>query len=180
MTCIVGVAQDGGVTIGGDSASVGGWDLTISNVPKVWAENGWAFGFTSSWRMGQLLRWSFTPPPIEEGPLERYMATTFIDGVRRCLKDGGYAKVESNREEGGDFLVGHAGRLFSVAADFQVMEPAGGLAAVGCGHAFALGAMRALPRQPAKSRVRRALEIAADSSAGVAGPFTIVNIGRAA
>lgn len=177
MTCIAGVTDGRRVTIGGDSAGVSGWHMTDRADAKVWKTAGWAFGFTTSFRMGQLLRWSFSPPAITEGPLERYMATTFVDAVRQVLKDGGYAKVESGREEGGDFLVGHVGRLFAVHSDFQVAEARIGMLAVGCGNELALGAMRAQPaNRPPRARVRRALEVAAELSAGVAGPFSIVTV----
>lgn len=176
MTCIVGITDGATVTIGGDSAGVAGWQVTVRADQKVWAVNGWAFGFTTSFRMGQLLRWSLVPPPVE-GDLERYMATTFIDAVRACLKAGGFAKADNGREEGGEFLVGHAGRLFQVASDYQVGEPAEGVAAVGCGDEFALGAVLAQrPATPAKVRVIRALEIAARCSGAVAGPFHVVSV----
>jgi hypothetical protein len=174
MTCIVGVTDGETVTIGGDSAGVSGWDLTVRADAKVWATKGWAFGFTTSFRMGQILRWSFEPPDLGGVPLERYMATTFVDSIRQCLKDGGWAKVESGREEGGSFLVGHAGRLFEVRDDFQVGESVVPFAAVGCGASYALGALHVVEDINTEKCVLRALEVAAHCSAGVRGPFHLV------
>jgi hypothetical protein len=192
MTCIVGLVHDGKVLIGGDSAGVGGYDLTVRGDQKVWAKDGWAFGFTSSFRMGQLLRYSLHPPKRHpDTDLMQYMVTEFIDAVRKCLKDGGYATVKDGGEQAGCFLVGHSGRLFRVDSDYQVGESAAAYDAVGCGDSFAKGALFAtgavaadpvrlglltLPAQPVDPalRVTNALLAAEAMSAGVRGPFHIV------
>lgn len=176
MTCIVGVTDGSTVTIGADSAGVSGWDLTVRADAKVWACNGWAFGFTTSFRMGQILRWSFVPPE-RTVPLEAFMATTFVDGVRRCLKDGGWATTENGHETGGAFLVGHAGRLFTVQSDFQVSESVDPFATLGCGAAHALGALHLVRGGDTKDCVVRVLEVAEKCSVGVRGPFHVVQVG---
>ncbi len=178
MTCIVGVTDGTTVTIGGDSAGVAGYDLSVRADRKVWARDGWVFGFTSSFRMGQLLRYKLTPPgQVEDQDLEAYMVTSFVDAVRQVLKDGGYAKVESNVERGGTFLVGRRGRLFVIDSDYQVAESVRPFEAVGCGESYALGALHAL--QPnagdGERRVRQALTAAEAFSAGVRGPFHVVS-----
>jgi hypothetical protein len=173
MTAVVGLVHAGAIHIGGDSAGVGsGWGLTVRADPKVFRNGPYLFGFTSSFRMGQLLRYAFDVP-APDGDVERFMSTTFIDAVRSCLKEGGWAKKESEREEGGNFLVGVAGRLFEVCSDFQVCEPIVGYAAVGCGYQLALGALYATARTrmaPAR-RIEIALRAAERFSAGVRGPF---------
>jgi ATP-dependent protease HslVU (ClpYQ) peptidase subunit len=185
MTCIVGIAHPGGVTIGGDSAGVAGHDLTLRKDSKVFALEGGrvVFGFTSSFRMGDLLRYGLDLPNRDRsGDLDRWMRTAFIDAVRGCLKAGGYATVNNGVETGGVFLVGIEGRLFRVESDFQVGESAHGVDAVGCGASFALGALLALGGAAigmgdhaalAEHRARQALRIAETCSAGVRGPFRV-------
>ena len=99
--------------------------------------------------------------------------TTFIDAVRDCLKTGGWAKKDDEREEGGTFLVGVKGRLFTVEDDYQVGASADGYAAVGCGSEIALGALfaTARTRMSPERRLTVALEAAERFSAGVRGPF---------
>lgn len=185
MTCIVGMVHAGGVTLGGDSAGIGGYDLVVRKDPKVFALDGGraVFGFTSSFRMGDLLRYRLDfPKRHPDVDLDRWMRTDFIDAVRHCLKAGGYAGVSNGVETGGDFLVGLEGRLFRIASDFQVGESACGLDAVGCGESFAIGAMHALRGagvgpadlsfDAARYQVGRALAIAEACSAGVRAPFT--------
>lgn len=62
MTAIVGFAQKGKVWIGGDSAGVGGWQITVRKDPKVFRVGDCLIGYTSSFRMGHLLRFKFRPP----------------------------------------------------------------------------------------------------------------------
>jgi ATP-dependent protease HslVU (ClpYQ) peptidase subunit len=175
LTVIVGIAQDGHVCIGGDSAGIAGLDLTVRTDQKVFRNGDFIFGFTSSFRMGQLLRYAFRPPDHDPRvPTEKYMVTTFIDAVRTCLKQGGYATTRDGGEAGGTFVVGYVGALYVVESDYQVGIPAAGYAAVGCGDSVALGALYATNDKPVRERVEIALAAAERFSAGVCGPFTIL------
>lgn len=180
MTAIVGLAHNGTVYLGGDSAGVAGYSLVVRADAKVFANGPYVMGFTSSFRMGQLLRYAFQPPTLlgvgveKTDDVPKFMATQFIDAVRETLKGGGWLKKDSEREDGGTFLVGVRGRLFRISDDFQVGESADGYAAVGCGHEIAVGALYATAktRMTPQRRVRMALEAAERFSAGVRAPFT--------
>ena len=177
MTAIVGLVHTGTVYIGGDSAGASGWSLTVRADSKVFHNNGYLFGFTTSFRMGQLIRYALKPPkPV--GDIERFMATKFIDSVREALKAGGWARRDSEREEGGTFLVGVKGRLFTVHDDYQVAQTADGYAAVGSGDDTALGALFATARTGLGPRKRVLLALAAAErfSAGVRAPFICLRL----
>jgi ATP-dependent protease HslVU (ClpYQ) peptidase subunit len=168
------VVDDGVVYVGGDSAGVNGSSLTVRADEKVFLNGSAVMGFTSSFRMGQLLRYAFEPPPrLPTKPLKQYMVTDFVDAVRECLKEGGYAREQSGEESGGDFLVGIEGRLFAVYSDYQVAEAADGYLTVGCGHAVAEGAMYASRDKKPKERVLLALQAAERHNSGVRGPFVV-------
>lgn len=178
MTCIVGLVHGDSVTIGGDSAGVSGWDLMVRKDEKVFVNGPCIMGFTSSFRMGQLLRYRMLVPAQRDGQATfEFMSTDFVDAVRTCLKNGGYAEKEKERESAGTFLVGYNGRLFAIHSDYQVAESVAGFDACGCGQSIAIGAMYGtgvsgdyLPRW----RVLTALEAAERFSAGVRGPFNII------
>ena len=178
MTCIVGVPQGSGrVVMGADSAGVSGWDLIVRADAKVFERGPFLMGFTSSFRMGQLLRYRLdVPEHPDDMPDLEYLSTAFVDAVRECLGSGGWRKKENEREEGGAFLVGYRGRVYEVSSDFQVGESVAGYAACGCGAQVALGALHALSESglTAATRVRRALVAAEALSAGVRGPFVIL------
>ena len=173
MTCIVGLVDDGEVYIGGDSAGVSNSWLSLHADRKVFVNGPYVVGFTSSFRMGQLLRYALKPPPPPERGLERFMVTTFVDAVRRCLKDGGLAKKENEVESAGVFLVGVSGRLFAISSDYQVTEEVGAYDAVGSGAVVALGAMYATEGFEPRYRIRLALSAAERFSTYVRRPFTI-------
>lgn len=177
MTCIVAITDGERVTIGGDSAGSAGYMLAIRADVKVFARAEFVMGFTGSFRMGQLLRYNLSvngrPEKMDDA---EYMSTWFVDAVRRCLKDGGYAKVENGREQGGHFLVGYRGGIYEIESDFQCGIPTTRYAAVGCGEDFALGALHVLDERKvdAKTRIRKALAAAAAFSGMVAPPYVIV------
>jgi ATP-dependent protease HslVU (ClpYQ) peptidase subunit len=172
MTCIVGIVDAGTVYMGGDSAGSNGYDLRLRKDRKVFVNNGFVIGFTSSFRMGQILNYGFTPPPMKAGQdLMAYMVTDFVNAVRDVLKNGGYARKTNEEEQGGVFLVGYQGRLFKIESDYQVGEIFDGFDACGCGEAYAMGALAANGDLLPLERIKQALEIASRYSAGVSAPF---------
>lgn len=183
MTCIVGLVRDGQVYLGGDSASVSdNRCITIVKNPKVFRKGEFVMGYTSSWRMGQLIQYHFIPPQRDlQQDLMEYMVMNFIDGIRRLFKEGGWAKIENNQEHGGSFLVGYQGRLFTIHGDYQVAESANPYDSVGCGSNIALGVMFALTKAKnfAETATQDILQCALDASCNhssdVIPPYTFVS-----
>jgi hypothetical protein len=123
MTCIAAIVEDGKVWMSSDSAGVAGYDLMIRRDPKIYKVGEFIFGFTSSFRMGQLLGYKFAPPEqSQKDTVERYINTAFIDSLRQTLKDGGFSNTTNGVESAGEFLVGYRGRLFRICGDYQVGE----------------------------------------------------------
>jgi ATP-dependent protease HslVU (ClpYQ) peptidase subunit len=171
MTCIVGLVEKGTVYIGGDSAGVAGLNVTIRGDEKVFQNGPFIMGFTTSFRMGQLLRYKFDPPKQTVNADDmKYLVTDFIDACRKCFLDNGFG----NASTGGTFLVGYRGNLYSIDNDFQVGIPTVGYDAVGCGEHLAKGALFASKGKKPEERIKLALEAAAAFNAGVAPPFTII------
>jgi len=180
MTCIVGLIKNGNVYMGGDSAGTSGLDTELRKDPKVFKNGDFLIGYTSSFRMGQLLRFKFTPPSIAEDiDIYTYMCTSFVDEVRKIFKEGGFSKNKESVETGGRFLVGYKGRLFQIDDDFQVGESFNSFNAVGCGDRYAKGALEVLVNYPVKfdsvEIVKYSLRVAEKFSAGVSGPFVIIS-----
>lgn len=176
MTCIVGIIAGGAVYIAGDSAGSSGPRLAVRADKKVFRKDQFVFGFTSSFRMGQILQYSLALPEFMEGQsLDHYMATSFIDAVRACLKEKGFTSIDSNKESGGCFLVGYRGRLFEIDDDFQVGERLGFYSAVGCGQDLALGALYALENTNLLPQEKLGLALGAASkfSGAVCAPFVV-------
>ena len=184
MTCIVGYVENGNVYIAGDSAGVAGQNIKIRKDTKVFRKENpsgkpMILGYTTSFRMGQILRFGFPIPEIPEymDPYE-YMCTVFIDSLIETFTDKKYAKVAENVTTGGNFLVGFEGKLFQIYGDFQVEESAEVFDATGCGAHYALGAMHQLQKMKILPRTKliRALKTASYFSTGVAAPFNCVEL----
>jgi len=180
MTCIVGVVENGTVWLGADSAGASAetGQVEIRSDEKVFVRGPYAMGFTTSFRMGDLLRYSVVLPiPTEdERDLRGFMVIRFIDAVRDALNKGGFATKKDQVESGGNFLVGIRGHLFEIANDYQVAEVACQFAAVGSGWQLALGALHAGGSLPVKERIYKALEAAERFNAFVRRPFRIVSV----
>ena len=180
MTVIAGLEWEGKVYIGADSASVAGYETFATRLRKVFRRGPFLIGYTTSFRMGQLLQYRLDVPehPADMDALE-YMATLFTDAARACLKDGGYARVESGVEQGGQFLVGYQGKLYQVDSDFQVNSNQAEFAALGQGAPYALGVLyerifdlEFLALQPDKM-ILSALRAAEHFCAGVRAPHYV-------
>jgi ATP-dependent protease HslVU (ClpYQ) peptidase subunit len=185
MTCIVGLVDKGKVYLGGDSAGVrADLQIMVRKDPKVFKVEKFVIGFSSSFRMGQLLMKSLKPPkisPKDKKDLYKYMTTKFVDEIRRVFKAGGYLEVKAGVEVGGNFLVGIEGHLFHIQPDFQVSETYEPYTAIGCGEQYALTALHILTSFPTtkkltpQQKLEFALGAASKFSGGVRPPYNHVN-----
>lgn len=118
LTCIVGIQEKDTVYIGADSAGIAGLSLSIRSDEKVFTNGPFIMGFTTSFRMGQLLRYKFNPPKQTSNQDDmKYMVTDFIDSCRQCFAANGFGDRDAT--QGGTFLVGYKGKLYTVEADYQ-------------------------------------------------------------
>ena len=187
MTCIVSYIDkiNNKIWIGGDSAGVAGMNITIRSDEKVFTKFDerkdveFIFGYTTSFRMAQILRYSMIIPEVGDKDIYEYMCTDFINSVRRSLRDGGFMQIDNNEEIGGTFIVGvsKGGRVFRIGSDFQVGEPYLFYDSVGCGSSYALGNLHSREKNKgAKESVTSALDAATFFSSGVEAPFCIKSI----
>lgn len=180
MTCIVGLVDSGKVYIGGDSAGVANYSVVLRNDEKVFKNGEIIFGFTTSFRMGQLLRYKLAIPDHDPRIDDfKYLVTDFMDAVIKCFKDNHFAHESNSVVLGGEFLLGYKGRLYHIQDDFQVSSAIDNYNAVGCGEDYAKGAMKILAdvkELTAEEKVTKALEAAAYHSSGVSAPFKIISI----
>lgn len=182
MTCIVGLVENGVVYIGGDSLGSNGYFKTVRKDKKVFklkdTDNAIA-GYTSSFRMGQLLMYgsglidSRDEPDIDH----EYLVTKFIPKLTSLFENGGYGKNNSGSKSGGTFLLGYKDKLYQIQSDYQVGEPSLGYDACGSGEDFALGSLHSTERSglSPEERIHKALQAATEFSVGVGAPFYIVN-----
>ena len=182
MTCIAAVADGKKVWMGADSVSGHAELIEIVKTPKLIKRGGVLIGFTWSWRMGQLLNYSLeVPARPSRVSVAKYMSTHLIDAIRQCFKDGGWGQKKDEREIGGQFLLGYAGRVARVCSDFSVTEQRLRYSACGSGEEFALGVLHDRWHETGMSdppeAIRAALDAAEYHCPFVRRPFHIKEIG---
>jgi ATP-dependent protease HslVU (ClpYQ) peptidase subunit len=144
MTCIVGFEYADRVYIGGDLQGTGYNNKVVHHQPKVFVRNGVAFGYTTSYRFGQLLEHALPDPIVPDKVEEVYpwLIKVLVPAIKTVLKDNDY-------EGGGNCLIGVKGQLWELQNDYSVLRSVNGYAAVGSGYEYANGAMYAhLPSKP--------------------------------
>lgn len=177
MTCIVGMLdkETNKVIIGGDSAATNNYySIEIRKESKVFKIGDFVIGCTSSYRMIQLLKFSFKPPEIGDRNIFEYLCTDFVNGIRECFKNGGFIQsYESGDERGGTFLVGYKDRLFRIDDDFSVSENISNFNACGSGDENALGALCALQDENISTveKLTKTLAVCELLNKSVAKPF---------
>lgn len=182
MTCVVAVKDAGRVTLAGDLEGQEGWNKTARSDSKVFRRGSYAIGFTTSYRMGQALQYlgGDPPEPLPGQNMHAFMVREWIEWARGVLSEAGYSRKESEQEFGGEFLVAREDHLFIIGADFQVGIPSDSFAAIGCGSAYALGALAVLASEFSGPEVaRQAIEIASRFCNGV-GPWSTVVVTESA
>lgn len=180
MTCIVGLKHKGKVYIGGDSlGSDSDFNKVVRADEKVFAKGEMIFGFTTSYRMGQILKYAMSIPTRPEGIDDmEFLVAHFIPTLINAYEEGRYSNSDKGRLTGGTFLLAYRKELYKIEDDFQVGKPVDDYEACGCGHAYAKGSLFATKyiKMEPKERLLTSLHAATRHSAGVDGPYKIVEI----
>ena len=184
MTCIAAVVGPRGkIVMGGDSASTdSNWQQLSAAEDKLFRLGEFIIGTSGSWRGAQLARYAFIPPKrLTRTPIDQYMATSFIDGLRKAWKEGGHLFKSKSEDEpaeetvGTTMLIGYRGMLWIAESDLQVIRMRDDYAAIGSGADVALGALWATQQEGAtKVRILTALKAAERYNAAVRGPFLVL------
>lgn len=184
MTVIVAKYVDQAIRVGADSQASAGYDAEHRDDGKLFrllrrdgARSGWyhpeaLIGFTTSYRFGQIAQYHVDMPVVSRASAaepHKYMVKRYVPALRKALKEHGYTKVVNERETAGTMIVATLGKIFVIYDDLQVAVPVA-YTAIGCGFAYALGAMHA------GASVTQALNAADRFSSGVGGPMRVETI----
>lgn len=184
MTCIVGLIDNGITYLGGDSCGSNGYNGDTYRQPKVFHckdTNNAVIGYTSSFRMGQLLMYAkdlFDELSISKDEINHeYLVTRFIPNVQKVFSNGGFEENKNGIKSSGEFLLGYKHKLYNIQDDYSVLESMNNYDACGCGQDYALGSLKTtegLKLSPVE-RIHEALQSASKFSVGVSAPFYIIN-----
>ncbi|NKI68983.1 hypothetical protein GN109_06085 [Collimonas pratensis] len=175
MTAIVAIKHAGIVYIGGDSAGSSNSQIRVRKDCKVHKVGSVIFGFSGSFRVGQLLAHALQFPARPAGlDAAAFMVTLVADAVRECLKVGGCDIADGS---GVEVLIGYQGHIFNLQGDYQVEELTKPYNAIGSGAEIALGALYATEaaNMAPEDRIKLALKAAEHFCTEVSGPFHIIH-----
>ena len=146
MTLIIGVDftldKNKYLYMAGDKCGSDGFTKDLYVKPKIFKRDDLAFGYTSSFRMGQILEYAKISKDLPNWKEEKNVYTSFVDWAKTAMKDGGYLQEDKGVAKGGNFIFYNGKTLYEVQNDFSILVPEDGLLAVGSGEYHAKAIMR--------------------------------------
>ena len=145
MTCIISwVDKKKGIVMAGDKLGSNGWTGGRVKDPKVFYcgdDDEFMVGYCGSFRMGQLLKNVWEPPPrIVGDTTDKYIYISVVDSIKQLFEENNFG----TKDKGGTFILGYEGRVFRVQDDFSFLEHETGIESVGSGFAHAEAALAVL------------------------------------
>lgn len=175
MTCIVAIKHKDSVLVGGDSAACRQDEITIVSEPKVFKNGQFVIGYTGSFRIGQLLQYSFKPPRLNNNEnIREFMINKFVSRLQVCLRENEAIKPTSVQTSC-EFIVAVKNEIYTVGVDYSVTGVASEFAAVGSGALYALGSLYSTSHLKPSDRATVALKCASHFSPWVREPFTFIS-----
>jgi len=184
MTCVVAAIKDNKTYMAADSMGFDAHRRIRRKDQKLFIGKtsfGQKFmiGFTTSYRMGQLLKYQFVPTGYDvdetsDESLHNYMVSIFVKQLMDVFKLNGFGEIkEGDESSGGTFIVAISDKLFIIESDFQVGQPLANYISCGSGsdyaHASLYTSQRMYPHLPTKDRLQLAIECAIEHSNTVGG-----------
>ena len=171
MTCIVGIAYDNNVYIGGERGASDDHVILPMSAPKVHQRGDWVYGYAGTIGIGQLL--DITPLPVigKDDDVFFILRTTVVEELKDIIDK--YSEPQSERDT--SWLIGARGRLFEVNhTDWSAVEVHH--TAIGSGGTYALGSLyTSIDNEPIE-RVALAIGSAIAYSPTCQGPIDILYI----
>lgn len=162
MTCILAYVDDKNIVhMVGDSAGtdVGQHTRVDLSSKKIFKHGNMLMGYTTSFRMGQLLENCLEVPERKEGLSDyQFLVKQFVPALRKLYTDEGY--MLSTEKRGGTFIIGWNGELYEIEDDFAVLHHSDKSVACGSGTPYAKAAFEALLKHGVveKIGIREAME----------------------
>lgn len=148
MTIVVALIDSSGIVhMGSDSSASDNEHIEVCNVEKIFKNNGFLMGVSGSYRILNILRYSFAPLTYisyDWNSAMEYMVVSFIPNLMHTLKKNKALMKEftSTNNMEASILVGFLGHLFNIDSDFQVRNtPTEKFYAIGSGSCIAKGSL---------------------------------------
>lgn len=174
MTCIVAIAHEGNVYMGGERGhSTSGW-IASSTRPKISQHGEYLFGYSSNAGIGQWIAEGFTFPIIDKD-IDNYthLITVFMPALRDFLSDNDIKKDGETHEA--DLYLGFRGKVYEINTDHMYCTEYDEIAG-GSGYQYAFGSLYTSRDKDPIERIGLALGAAITYSPSCQGPIDILSI----
>jgi ATP-dependent protease HslVU (ClpYQ) peptidase subunit len=174
MTCIVGIAKEDVVYIGGDRSASDDSVILATRRPKVGIKGEWVYGFSGSYGTGQLIELITLPKVLKNDDPYNLLRLVVVEELKKAYESFG-RDLEDNAA---DWLIGCKGRLFEISSgDWGVIELEE--SSIGSGNTIALGSLhttRQFDMATPDMRIQWAIDAAIELSTTCLGPVDIVSL----
>jgi ATP-dependent protease HslVU (ClpYQ) peptidase subunit len=178
MTCIVSFFDNNKIVLAGDKCGSNGFTRSLVKEPKVFFIKDFMIGYTSSFRMGQILKYLWNPPErTVSQTTEKYLYSIVADSIRKTFKDHGFvAKSSMDEEIFGDFVICYDNRIFVMYSDLSILEHDQDIVCVGSGEYHAKVAIQILKEYESDFKIilDRAFKIVSTNVASVSPEFDYI------
>lgn len=195
MTCIIAHTDGVSSFLAGDKLGSNGFTKTVQTEPKVFekefiklhddgltrTKEVMALGYTTSFRMGQLLNYNLNLPEQDASQtFSQYLVLKVIPIIRQMFKEEWGARDASQDVGGGQFIILHNHTIYEVQEDFSVLQPKTRITAVGSGTYHAIAAMQAYieveneSKKPLHERIESIFKIVSDNVTSVSEEFDVL------
>lgn len=195
MTCIIAHTDGVSSFLAGDKLGSNGFTKTVQTEPKVFekefiklhddgltrTKEVMALGYTTSFRMGQLLNYNLNLPEQDASQtFSQYLVLKVIPIIRQMFKEEWGARDASQDVGGGQFIILHNHTIYEVQEDFSVLQPKTRITAVGSGTYHAIAAMQAYieveneSKKPLHERIKSIFKIVSDNVTSVSEEFDVL------
>lgn len=174
MTCIVGIAKENVVYIGGERSASDESTILSACRPKVGIRGDWLYGFSGSYGTGQLIEFIALPKVLKNDDPYTVLRMAVVEELKKAYDAFG-RDLEDNSSS---WLIGCKGRLFELSSgDWGVVEVEE--SSIGSGNTIALGSLHTTKQFSAATpdmRIQWALDAAITISPTCLGPVDILSL----
>lgn len=180
MTCIIAITEKDKVHMVGDLCGSNGFQhKNYTKNVKIFKNGEFLIGHTDTYRLGQILQYSWCPPKKSADYDEDvYIYKHIVDSLKKTLDENSYGKKDGVCFIGGNFLIGYKGRIFEVQSDMSILEHEK-FASVGCGEYMAESSLATLLHTGSKLNPEKmlatALLITSSLVTGVSSEYTYLS-----
>lgn len=113
MTCIIGMCLGGSVYVAADRMASNGFTKFLVDRPKVFRKGDFVIGYTTSFKMGQLLEFEWNPPArLVSDTDEEFIYCKVVKSFEMLFKSLDHGSKSGSHYETGEFLFAYQGKLY--------------------------------------------------------------------